>query len=90
MKSIIPGDEKGICFLCGRRAVHVHHIFGAACRKASGRHGLTVNLCQECHAKLHDRGGEEMQYLHELGQRTYEEQIGTRDQFRQEFIRSYL
>lgn len=66
------------------------HIFGGPCRKASDRYGLVVHLCVDCHRRIHDKGGPEMQYLHELGQRIYEEQIGTRRQFREEFIRSYL
>ena len=88
-ESRIAGDVYELCFICGRRACHTHHIFGGPCRKASDRHKLTVRLCLECHTLLHDYGVG-MQYLHELGQRTYEEQIGTREQFREEFIRSYL
>ena len=88
-ESRIAGDEYEVCFLCGRRACHTHHIFGGPCRNASDRHKLTVRLCLECHMQVH-KVGPEMAYLHELGQRTYEEQIGTREQFREEFIRSYL
>ena len=31
-----------------------------------------------------------MMYLHQKGQMVYEEKVGTREQFREEFIRSYL
>ena len=91
MVGIIDGDQEEICFLCGGRAEHTHHIFeGTGCRKPCDRRKLTVRLCHKCHGKLHDTSCPEMQFLHELGQKTYEEKIGTRDQFRQEFIRSYL
>ena len=89
-KSIIPDDVLNICYLCGGRAVHEHHIFGGPCRKASDRRGLVVHLCTACHTEVHDKGGKKMEYLHRIGQKAYEDQIGTREQFRQEFIRSYL
>lgn len=90
MQSLIRDDVEGICYLCGRQSAHVHHIFGGPCRKTSDRHRLVVHLCVECHRRIHDKGGDEMTYLHQIGQRAYEEQIGTREQFREEFIRSYL
>lgn len=90
VKSLVVDDENDVCYLCGGRAAHVHHIFGGPCRKASDRHRLIVHLCVECHRRIHDRGGAEMDYLHEIGQRAYEKEIGTREQFREEFIRSYL
>ena len=90
-KSIIDGKENDTCFMCGDVAYHTHHLFGGPCRKASDKRGLTIRLCPDCHAYLHSsRGAKTMKYLHELGQRTYEEKIGSREQFRQEFIRSYL
>lgn len=90
MQSLIDDDIEGICYLCGRQSAHVHHIFGGPCRKASHRHRLIVHLCVDCHRRIHDKGGSEMAYLHEIGQQAYEKNIGTREQFREEFIRSYL
>ena len=91
MESLIDGYEHDVCFLCGSPADHTHHIFeGTGCRKNSDKRKLLVRLCWRCHGKLHDTSCPDMKYLHELGQRTYEEKIGTREQFRQEFIRSYL
>ena len=90
-KSIIEDDQWDICFLCGRRAEHTHHIFeGHGRRKISDRLKLTVRLCSECHTRLHDTSCPEMQYLHEVGQETYERKIGTREDFIRDFIRSYL
>lgn len=90
MQSLIDDDVEGICYLCGGQSVHVHHIFGGPCRKASDRHRLIVHLCVECHGRIHDKGGPEMDFLYEIGQQAFEEKIGTREQFREEFIRSYL
>ncbi len=90
MHSLIDDDIEGICYLCQWPSHHVHHIFGGPCRKASDRHRLIVHLCVDCHRRIHDKGGPEMDFLHEIGQQAYEKKIGTREQFREEFIRSYL
>ncbi|MBR3636099.1 MAG: phosphoenolpyruvate carboxykinase [Lachnospiraceae bacterium] len=88
--SVITDDMENICYLCGCYGnTEVHHIFGGSVRQISDKYGLVVHLCPMCHKKLHDHG-EGKQYLHEIGQQVYEEQIGTREQFIQEFIRSYL
>lgn len=45
-------EERGICFDCGRRAVHNHHVVP----KTLG--GIrTVPLCEVCHDKAHGSGG---------------------------------
>ena len=75
-KSIVDGDEYDVCYLCGGRAVHTHHIFeGTGCRKPCDKRRLTVRLCVSCHNKLHDTSCPEMAYLHRVGQRTYEGQL---------------
>ncbi len=89
IQSLIKNDVEGVCYLCGRPSAHVHHIFGGPCRKASDRHRLIVHLCVDCHMRVH-KAGLEMQLLHRIGQQAFEEQIGTREEFREEFIRSYL
>ena len=91
-KSIIENDFENRCFLCGLWSEHldVHHIFGAGVRKQCDKRGLYVHVCRNCHRLLHDKEGEPMEFLHQIGQRTYEEMIGTREQFIKEFIRSYL
>lgn len=89
-KSVFADDEKDICYLCGCFGhMEEHHIFGGPCRSISDKYGLVVHLCSACHRKLHDHG-EGKQFLHELGQQYFEENIGTREQFIKEFIRSYL
>ena len=51
MDTIIKGDKKDRCFLCGRSDwIEAHHIFnGTANRKKSEKYGLTVHLCHWCH-----------------------------------------
>ena len=89
-KSILSDDQEKICYLCGAYGnMEVHHIFGGSVRQTCDKHGLVVHLCPQCHKRLHDHG-ENKQLLHEIGQQAYEDQIGTREQFIEEFIRSYL
>ena len=92
MPSLLTNDMTDKCFLCGHYGViHKHHIFGASRRNTSEKYGLYVHLCVGCHTYIHGKYGKEMmQYLHELGQKVYEEQIGSREQFIKEFNRSYL
>lgn len=92
IESIIEDDSSDRCYICGAYNEHldVHHIFGGPCRDASDRHRLIVHLCRDCHRYVHDKGGATMNYLHTKGQMAYEAQIGSREQFREEFIRSFL
>lgn len=42
------------CFECGNPATDTHHLVNGPNRTNSEKYGLTVRLCRECHAKLHD------------------------------------
>lgn len=94
MKSIIVGNRKGTCWLCGREGTtEEHHIFGGTRnRKLSGRYGLTVYLCPRCHRDsregVHADSGK-MLLLHRTGQRAFEEGHSRQD-FVQIFGRNYL
>ena len=92
-KSIIPNDQLDRCYLCGAyTGIEEHHIFGGPVRTTCDKLGLTVHLCAGCHHYLHnDPNGYKMKdYLHRVGQRVYEDKIGSREQFIRDFIRSYL
>ena len=92
-ESIIEGDTPECCYLCGAWGpiIDTHHIFGGSCRMTSDRLGLVVHLCRDCHSEVHAHPkGASMTYLHTKGQMTYEEKIGSRDKFREDFIRSYI
>ena len=93
-KSILPGNRKDRCYLCGLPGpTEEHHIFGGPNRRLSEEYGLKVDLCRECHqtgaAAVH-RNKETMQMLHELGQQAFENQIGSRDGFMKIFGRNYI
>ena len=50
MNSIIKGNRKGVCFLCGRFCpTEQHHIFRGKNRKRADADGVTVHLCHWCH-----------------------------------------
>lgn len=49
-KSIIPGNRKGVCYICRRVCgTEEHHIFRGKNRKRSDADGMTVYLCHFCH-----------------------------------------
>ena len=92
-KSIFAGDDINVCYCCGRMGkMEEHHIFGSvACRSKSDKYGLLIHVCRICHDKIHGKDGKELRdHLHAVGQQLYEERYGDREQFIQEFIRSYL
>lgn len=77
VKSIIT-DDMGHCYLCGRVAECVHHIFPGSKRKTSDRLGLVVPLCNSCHTMgphaVHSAGGVKiMGDLKRIAQSIYEE-----------------
>lgn len=93
MKSVIRGNEKGVCYLCGRSGpTEEHHIFGGPNRKLSERYGLKVYLCIPCHRtgkqSVHsDR--ETMMHLKQAGQAAFEK-MHTRQEFMELFGKNYL
>ena len=91
-KSILQTEKE--CFFChGTSNLECHHIFGGAYRKKSDRMGLTVYLCHTHHNEPpygvhHNR--RHMDWLRAEGQKAYEEQIGTHEDFMRDFGRNYL
>ena len=51
-KSSIIADLNA-CMVCGKRAEHMHHVFGGAYRQKSDIYKLIVPLCAECHTGAH-------------------------------------
>lgn len=96
-RSILVDDSLDRCYLCGKYkseyvTIEEHHIFGGSCKWASDKRGFVVHLCRDCHhTRVHNSKDHScMDYLHQRAQMIYEEHIGTREEFIQEFIRSYL
>lgn len=53
-KSIMP-TKNGVCFLCGLCTETVRHeVYGGANREISKANGFWVNLCPNCHRKVHE------------------------------------
>ena len=72
MESIIPGTEKGVCYICQRYChTDLHHCLHGIRRKDADRLGLTVWLCRDCHSALHDKGKYDRE-LEEIAQAEYE------------------
>lgn len=64
------------CFICGRVASAIHHIFeGNGRRKIADREGLTIAICNTCHNKIHHYHSNEEE-LKALAQKIWLEQNG--------------
>lgn len=95
MKGIVT-EYENICIICGKAAEAEHHlIFGTAGRNLSEKYGLKVPICNGCHTlnekcrRIHDNPmAEKLSKM--LGQAIFEAKVGSRDDFRKIFGRSYL
>ena len=95
MNSIIKGDRKGVCFLCGRFCpTEQHHIFGGKNRKRADADGVTVHLCHWCHNEppmgVHHNKVTDT-WMKQRGQMAWMEHYGkTVDDFIKAYGRNYL
>lgn len=80
------------CYFCGQRATERHHVFQGAYRKKSEAHGFVFNLCHDCHNEpplgVHFNK-ERRNELKMICQAEFEK-VFTRQDFIEEFGRSYL
>ncbi len=94
-KSIVT-DYRHICFFCGGPAECEHHLlFGQGIRQLAEEDGLKVPACNQCHnmgktiGRIHDNPmAERLSKM--LGQAVYESKVGSREQFRARYGKSYL
>lgn len=85
---LFPTEE--FCIVCGSPNIECHHaIMGSGRRKVADKYGLTVPLCRKHHEMVH-QGCSLKSDLQELAQMYYEDNIGSREDFRRDFGRSYL
>lgn len=92
----IVTELKGYCLFCGRPAECEHHLlFGSGIRKLAEKDGLKVPACSACHSmggiaeRIHGNPmAEKLSKM--LGQAAYEAKIGSREEFRRRYGRSYL
>ena len=64
-------DNYEACYVCGARAVDMHHVFHGADKKVSEETGCMLPLCRSCHNRVHHNGGELDRELKEEAQRIY-------------------
>lgn len=92
MKSIIVEDMTK-CVLCGSPNVEIHHaIHGTANRKIADKYGLAIPLCHEHHLGAlgpHLNRTVDLTYI-KAAQQAFESQVGTREEFRKLFGKSWL
>lgn len=91
MKSVLT--DKRVCAVCGSPYIEMHHVFfGFANRKISDKYGYIIPLCHEHHRGRDGvHGNHKMdEYFKRIAQKHFEENIGTREEFRQLFGRSWL
>lgn len=81
------------CYFTGNSPVERHHIFGGSNKKSSEQHGYVVPLRPDLHPNgvMAGKNAAEIdKHLKEMAQRHFEENHGTREDFRKEFGKSYL
>lgn len=86
-------DDMDHCFFTGYAPVERHHIFGGSNRTKSEKYGFVVPLRPDLHPNGVFAGKDANiidQKLKKMAQAYYENHYGTREQFRQEFGKSYL
>lgn len=94
LKSILT-DDMDHCMFTGSPIVERHHVFGGSRKKNSEKYGFMAPLFPELHPNgVFFKATEENKkidlILKTRCQKWYEENIGTREEFIQEFGKSYL
>lgn len=91
MKSVMTDDR--VCAVCGSPYIEMHHVFyGTANRRISDKYGYIIPLCHEHHRGAYGiHGNFKMDdYFKRIAQRHFEEHVGTREEFRKLFGKSWL
>lgn len=92
MESVIQSRKE--CCVCGSPFVECHHIYHGSYRKNADKYGLMVWLCPDHHRGtkgVHGRDGHALDIvLKKHGQEYFEANLGTREDFRELFGKSYL
>lgn len=94
-KSILTKDLNH-CIITGSPNVHIHHVFpGRGRRRLSEKYGFIVPLCPELHnmsdMSVHMKPNQGLDLmLKRTCQEYFERKIGTREEFIEQFNKSYL
>lgn len=83
------------CIFCGRPTNEKHHLVFGSDRQKAEEDGLVIPICSNCHTmnrnteKIH--GNSMACKLSKIvGQLLFESQLGTREEFRKRYGRSFL
>lgn len=91
-KSILATTD-GVCFLCGKYCETARHEVyeGTGSRSLSKRYGLWVNLCPECHTRVHaEPEWERAVQLKEDARTAFLEEGHTSDEFIRIFEKGFV
>lgn len=88
MQSIIQSNTDE-CYLCQGIPTDKHHLLRGNKRKKADELGLFIHVCRRCHERIHNEPWLENE-LKCLAQVEFENKVGTREQFREIFGRSYI
>lgn len=86
-------DDMDSCIFTGASPVERHHIFGGSNRAKSEKYGFVVPLRPDLHPNgvFAGKNAKEIDtHLKQMAQEYFEAHYGTREQFREEFGKSYL
>ena len=86
-------DDMDSCIFTGAQPVERHHIFGGVYRNKSERYGFVVPLRPDLHPNGVHAGPQAKEIdtrLKQMAQEYFEQHLGTREDFRREFGKSYL
>lgn len=89
-------QENKECYVCGKtEGLNSHHVFPGSRRKISEKYGLKVWLCVYHHTaskdSVHENPNKGLDLkLKQMAQTYYESYYGSRDDFIQEFGKSWL
>ena len=91
-KSVLVEDMEH-CFICGKMPVELHHcLHGTANRKKADKYKYIVPLCREHHTGNYGAHQDKTLdlFFKQMAQKHFEKHIGTRDDFRAVFGKSWL
>ncbi len=88
-------DDLHHCYFTGSSTCHLHHIFYGIRKDMSEHYGFMIPLSPDLHNmnpdSVHGNPNEGLdKKLKQMAQTYYEERIGTRDDFRADFEKSWL
>lgn len=85
--------ESNNCYLCGRwgNELQRHEVYHGSNRTKSKNLGIWVNLCKDCHDRLHHKDASlDLMLKEEVQKKVMETRGWSVEEFRKEFGKSYI